>query len=187
MRRRPRESSLKASRKGAAMSILVAYATKYGSTREVAERVADVLRAEGLETELRAAADVQEIGAYDGVVLGAGLYMGGLHADARRFLKRHRQALAARPPAIFAMGPKTLSEADVAGSRKQLDAALAKLGRLEPVSTAIFGGVIRPEELRFPLNRMEPSDARNWDAIEAWARELARVFDLSLAAVPARA
>jgi menaquinone-dependent protoporphyrinogen oxidase len=169
------------------MGILVAYATKYGSTREVAERVADVLRTEGLEAELRAAADVQDVDAYDGVVLGAGLYMGRLHADARRFLKRHRQAFVARPPAIFAMGPKTLSEEDVAGSRKQLDAALAKLGGLEPVATAIFGGVIRPEEFRFPLNRMEPSDARDWDAIEGWARELGRVFGLARAVVPARA
>jgi hypothetical protein len=44
---------------------------------------------------------------------------------------------------------------------------------LEPQTVAIFGGVIDPGELRWPFNRMKPSDARDWSAIRAWATELA--------------
>lgn len=44
--------------------------------------------------------------------------MGHLHADAKRFLKGHRRAFAGRPIAIFAMGPLTTAEDDIAGSRK---------------------------------------------------------------------
>src|SRR5207249_454038 len=75
--------------------------------------------------------------------------------------------------AVFAMGPRTSSEDDLAGSRKQLDHDLAKLPELEPFSIAIFGGVVDPAKLHFPFNRMAASDARDWDAIEAWALELA--------------
>ena len=41
---------------------------------------------------------------------------------------------------------------------------------------AIFGGVIRPDALRFPFNRMPACDARDRDAIRAWARDLAPRF-----------
>ncbi|HSP73688.1 MAG TPA: flavodoxin domain-containing protein [Gaiellaceae bacterium] len=154
--------------------ILVVYATKHGSTREVAEAVAETLRDEGLDVEVREAAETRSLDRYDGVVLGGALYMGRWHRDAKRFLSRHRAALATMPVAVFAMGPRTLEEQDVAESRTQLDRALAEAPELEPVSVAIFGGVIDPAAQHFPFNRMAATDARDWDAIRAWARELAR-------------
>ena len=47
---------------------------------------------------------------------------------------------------------------------------------LEPVATAVFGGVFDPSQLRFPFNRMPAADARDWDAIRAWADGLATVL-----------
>jgi menaquinone-dependent protoporphyrinogen oxidase len=82
------------------------------------------------------------------------------------------------------MGPLTMEEADVAGSRKQLDHALAKTPDVELVSVAIFGGVVDPGKLHFPFNHMPASDARDWEAIRAWADELAESLDAELA-VPA--
>jgi menaquinone-dependent protoporphyrinogen oxidase len=156
--------------------VLVAYATKHGSTREVAEAVADTLRHCDLVVDVMPAADVAHLRRYDGVVLGAALYTGRLHKDARRFLARHEDGLAVRALAVFAMGPRTLQDADVASSRAQLDRALGAMPRLAPVSVAIFGGVVAPEALRFPLNRMPAVDARDWGAIEGWAAELAEHF-----------
>jgi menaquinone-dependent protoporphyrinogen oxidase len=156
--------------------VLVAYATKHGSTREVAEAVAETLRHRGLAVDVMPAADVSHLRRYDGVVLGGALYMGRLHKDARRFLKRHEDGLAVRSLAVFAMGPRTLHDADVASSRAQLDHALAAMPRLAPVSVAIFGGVVAPEALGFPFNRMPAADARDWAAIEAWAAEVAERF-----------
>jgi menaquinone-dependent protoporphyrinogen oxidase len=154
--------------------ILVAYATKHGSTREVAEAIAETLAHYGLEVELRATDAAGDITEYAGVVLGGALYTGRWHAEARRFLERNREPLAALPLAVFAMGPRTLDPHDVAESRAQLDRALAKVPELKPVAVAIFGGVIDPAKLRFPLSRMPASDARDWDAIRAWASSLAR-------------
>jgi len=157
-------------------SILVAYATKHGSTREVADWVADALRAHGLEADVRPAAEVETLTPYDGVVLGGALYMGRLHGDARAFIRRLRDELMGVPFAAFALGPGTLEADDVARSRKQLDAALEKVPEIEPFAVAIFGGVVAPEKLRFPLNRMPASDRRDWSAIEAWATTVADGF-----------
>jgi menaquinone-dependent protoporphyrinogen oxidase len=154
-------------------SVLVAYATKRGSTQEVAEAIGESLAERGIEVDVRPAGEVRALAGYTGVVLGGALYMGRWHDDARAFLKPHRQALTALPTAIFAMGPRTLEPSEVAESRSQLDHALTKVPELEPVTTAIFGGVVDPAKLPFPLSHMPGSDARDWQAIEAWAGEVA--------------
>src|SRR6266851_552377 len=107
-------------------SILIAYATKNGSTEQVAGEVAARLSAHGHVTDVRAAHDVSNLDGYDGVILGSAIYMGRLHPDARDFSQRNRAGLAELPLAVFAMGPRTLGERDVASSRAQLDAVLAK-------------------------------------------------------------
>ena len=66
---------------------------------------------------MRPAAEVDDVGAYDAVVLGASLYFGRWHGDAAGFLSRHRAVLASRPVAIFALGPKAAEERDLAESR----------------------------------------------------------------------
>ena len=133
-------------------AVLVAYATKKGSTQEVAEAVAEVLRERGLEVELRAAREVEDVSAYAGVVVGGALYTGRWHRDARRLLRRHRAALATLPVAVFAMGPKTAEPNDLARAREQLDRHLNKVPEVEPVAVGIFGGVVDPAKLRFPFN-----------------------------------
>jgi len=154
-------------------TVLVAHASKHGTTREVAEAVAATLRELGLTVELEDSGRVRDVSRFDAVVVGGGLYMGRWHADARKVLKRNREELAHRPLAVFAMGPDSLEESKVAESRKQLDRALAGFPELEPCAVTIFGGAIEPESWRFPLNRLPAFDARDWDAIRAWAEEIA--------------
>jgi menaquinone-dependent protoporphyrinogen oxidase len=165
--------------------ILVAYATKHGSTIEVADAVAAALRDRGHEVDVGPAADVRALDGYSAVVLGGALYMGRYHQDAVRFLKRHRHALDELPLAVFAMGPRTLADAEVASSRKQLDRALEAVPELTPAAVAIFGGAVDPSKLRFPFKRMPASDARDWDAIGTWGREVGALFATDLEAVPA--
>jgi menaquinone-dependent protoporphyrinogen oxidase len=155
------------------MTLLIAYGSKRGSTREVAEALAKKLSEGEREVELRRAADVEDLTPYDGVILGGSLYFGRLHVDVVRFLAKHRRTLSELPVAVFALGPTTVEPNDLAASRAQLDKALEKAPGVEPQSVAVFGGVIDPTKLRFSLNRMSPSDARDWDAIDAWADEIA--------------
>ena len=164
--------------------ILVTYATKRGSTREVAADVARVLRQNGFEVEITPARDVKDVSKYGAVVLGGALYMGRLHKDARRLLARERERLAACPVAVFALGPRGLETKDVEGASAQLERALAKVPEIKPVTKTIFGGVFDPATLPFPFRRMPKSDARDWDAIQAWGGDVARLF--AAATPPAR-
>lgn len=156
--------------------VLVAYATKYGSTREVAADVARVLQQQRLETEIRPAREVKELERYSAVVLGGALYMGRLHKDARRLLKRRRRELAALPLAVFALGPGSTKPEEIESARAQLDKALVDLPEIKPVSVAVFGGAVDPSKLRFPFNKMSAFDARDWEAIQAWAEAVAHEF-----------
>lgn len=162
---------------------LLAYATRYDSTKEVAEAVAATLREHGLEVDLQPMRKVRTLEGYCAVVLGAPLYIGSLHKDARRFLTQHREALSKRPVVIFALGPIHDDEREWQGARAQLDEELAKFSWLTPVALEMFGGKYDPVTLRFPdnllanlpvspLHNQPASDARNWTAIHTWANTL---------------
>jgi menaquinone-dependent protoporphyrinogen oxidase len=152
---------------------LIAYASKYGSTEEVAHAIGGVLADRGLECDVVPAHEVHEIDGYDLVVVGGGLYMTRLHKDAQKFLRRHREVLARVPLAVFAMGPLSAEPAEIDKARPQLVQALERVPELRPVATAVFGGVIVPERLHFPLNKMPAGDHRDWDEIRRFAESLA--------------
>jgi menaquinone-dependent protoporphyrinogen oxidase len=148
--------------------VLVAYATKHGSTREVAEAVSKILRAEGVQVDLRPARGVRgPIGDRDLVVLGAPIYSGRWHRDAHRFLKRHRKELLTVPVAVFGMGPRNPGQEAWQRSRRQLDRALAKRDWLRPAAVAVFGGADPPTR-----HGKRRRDLRDWDAVRAWATSI---------------
>ena len=165
-------------------SILVSYATRYGSTQEVAEVVAATLREGGLMVDLQPMRKVRTLDGYRAVVLGAPLYISRWPKDAQRFLSQHRQALTERPVAVFALGPLSADEKERQGSRDQLDAELAKFAWLTPIALELFVGKYDPARLRFPdsllaalpaspLHQLPARDERDWAAIRAWVSSLA--------------
>ncbi|KUN89081.1 flavodoxin [Streptomyces bungoensis] len=165
-------------------TVLVAYGTTNGSTARIAETVAGVLRTRGLTAEARPAPSVADVEAYDAVIVGGALYAGRWHRHARRFVRRHRRALAARPVWFFSSGPLDASAAErdippVPGVRRARD-------RLGVAGHVTFGGCLE-EGAQGRLARMILRDGRGGDfrdfpAIEAWA---ARVAGELTAALPA--
>ena len=169
--------------------VLVAYATHYGATREVAEAVAGRLRERGFEVDVRPAKEADPGDGYGAVVVGTALYFFRIHRDARKFLSRHRKTLAGLPVAIFATGPVEDKPEQFTDARRRLDESLAKSDWLSPVSVALFGGKLDPQRLRFPHNmpamkQAPASDLRDWDAIAAWADEVATKLSAGQAAQP---
>ena len=161
--------------------VLVAYASVYGSTREVAEKVAEVLSQRGIETIARSAEDVDSLAGVSAVVLGGSLYFFRLHKKARRFLSQHQRALKDLPFAVFGMGPTNNEEKEFADARGYLDKSLGKFRQLSPVAVALFGGKLDPEALKFPhtpMKSLPASDIRDWDAITAWAESLPAALGL---------
>jgi len=123
---------------------------------------------------------VESLDDYAAVVLGAPLYMGRWHRDARVFLRRHREALAKRPLAVFALGPVKDEPKQWDGAEKQLYATLAHFPGIEPVSVALFGGAIVPETLHFPFSHVPEGDLRDWAAIDEWAGRLPELLGLAV-------
>jgi menaquinone-dependent protoporphyrinogen oxidase len=162
--------------------VLVGYATRYGSTQEVAEAVAVALREGGLEVDLQPIQKVRTLAGYSAIVLGAPLFMFHWHKDALHFLGQQRAALMERPVAVFALGPvhDPHDEKEWQDSLTQLDKELAKYPWFKPVALQMFGGKYDPTRLRFPLSlftgEAPASDVRDWTAIRAWGRELKQIL-----------
>lgn len=166
---------------------LVAYATKSGSTQDVAQEIAATLREHGVEADVKPAHEVQTLVGYDAVVLGAPIYIGHWHKDAMNFIAHNRSALIQRPIAIFALGPMHTDEKEFQEVRVSLEKELAKFPWLTPITIEIFGGKFDPQTLKFPYNLIPAmknspaSDIRDWTAIRAWASSLVERFQPALA------
>jgi menaquinone-dependent protoporphyrinogen oxidase len=160
------------------VTVLVTWATRYGSTEEVAHTIADDLLQQGLTVKAQPVAEVTSLDHYAAVVLGCALYMGRLHKDARRFLAAHRDDLLHRPVALFVLGPIHADPKEFAEAGRQMKKELAKFPWFTPVSQQVVGGRFTPEKLGFPfsvlppLRKLPPSDVRDWDAIHAWSASL---------------
>ncbi|MFE0257788.1 flavodoxin domain-containing protein [Streptomyces sp. NPDC059010] len=155
--------------------VLVAYGTTNGSTARIAETVADVLRRDGLTVDALPARSVASVSAYDAVVVGGGLYAGRWHKDARRFVRRHGQALAERPLWLFSSGPLDASAGErdippVPGVKK----AMTRLDAREHIT---FGGCLQEGAKGWVagmiLRSGKGGDFRDFTAIEKWAGRVA--------------
>jgi menaquinone-dependent protoporphyrinogen oxidase len=163
--------------------VLVAYASTYGSTQEVAEVITARMRESGLTVDHQPMKKVKSLMGCGAIVLGAPLYLGQWHKDALNFLAQHREALIQRSLAIFALGPTSTDEEEWQSARSMLEKELAKFPWLTPIVVEMFGGKYNPAKLNIPhkliaslpaspLHGMPASDVRDWAAIRAWADNL---------------
>jgi len=160
------------------MTVLVAYASKRGSTAEIAETIAATLRREGLGVCLERCEDVQTLDPYDAVVLGSAVYMKGWRGDARHFLKKHRKPLRQRPFWAFSSGPVGDPANDNPDWTEPPKIAI-KVEEMGGREHGVFGGCLPAE----PKNFMEKAivegtprefrDRRDWHQIRGWAHRIA--------------
>jgi menaquinone-dependent protoporphyrinogen oxidase len=175
------------------VNVLVAYASRHGATRGIAERIADTLRAAGHQADAQPAASVKNLAGYDAFVVGSAAYMFHWLKDATGFVRRNRAVLAAKPVWLFSSGPLGTEPLDAEG-RDQKEAAVPKetAGLRESVAArdhrVFFGAYAKGQRPigmaeRFvglmPAARdaLPDGDFRDWPEIEAWAREIARELD----------
>jgi len=162
------------------MTVLVAVASKYGATQEIADAMGRVLIERGIETDVRSIDDVVDLTSYAAVVLGSGVYAGHWLEPARRFVEERSDELADRPTWLFSSGPigdpPRPSEQEAVKIEPVIAATRAKEHRL-------FAGRLDKSKLSFPERalvfafRAAEGDFRDWHAIAAWAGEIADVLE----------
>ena len=85
--------------------VLVAFASRSGSTAGIAQAIAAALRGAGLAVDSRPAGDVTDVDPYAAVVLGSGVFLPRRQSDGGGFLLRHASTLSTRAVWLFSAGP----------------------------------------------------------------------------------
>ncbi len=174
------------------MQVLVAYASRYGATQGIAERIADALRKQGLTAAVEAAGQAGDPAGYDAAVIGSAAYFFHWMKPATQFVRRNSRALANRPVWFFSSGPL--------GTKSRDDQGRDLCEILEPKEIAEFKGTVAYREHRvffgamdagklgfwhrliykMPANRdgalFPQGDFRNWAEIDAWAGRIAQTL-----------
>ena len=160
--------------------VLVAYATKYSATAEIAEKIGQVLGRAGLSTDVMPAKEVSYLTPYRAVVLGSAVYIGKWRKEAVKFLQDNENMLAERLVWLFSSGPSGEGDAVELLQGWRFPAKQQPVAdRIQAQDIAVFHGAVDTEKLSFIEKSMINSvkapvgDFRDWDAITAWATTIA--------------
>lgn len=162
-------------------TVLVAYASKYGSTREIAEAIAETLSKNEIQADLRSADSVDNMQDYKAVILGSAIYVGQWPKSAITFLKKNQENLTRLPVWLFSSGPSGEGDPLHLVDGVRFPASLKPLiDNIHPLDIAVFHGDINLNK----INAMEKwaiknvvkkpfGDYRDWDSINRWTSSVA--------------
>ncbi|WP_129339591.1 flavodoxin domain-containing protein [Cellulomonas endophytica] len=157
------------------MKVLVTVASRHGATREMGEVVAEVLRTHGHVVDEVDPEDVEDVAAWDAVVLGSAVYVGRLAAGLRHLVEREGGRLRSRPVWLFWSGPLAVPDA-ATDVPDDVDVVARHAGARD---VRCFAGRVRhgalslQERALVALVRAPEGDFRDLDAVRAWAEEVA--------------
>ena len=163
------------------VNILVIYASKYGATKEIAEKIGAVLHQAGMQADVCPVEGVRDINSYQAIILGSAVYIGKWQKEAEAFLKTHEKTLSSRQVWLFSSGPTGVGDPVELLEGQRLPAALQPVAdRIQPRDIAVFHGYINPDKLNFiekwavnSLVKKPMGDFRDWNRITGWALTIA--------------
>ena len=159
------------------MTVLVAYASKHGSTQGIAERISEKLQQLGKVTDVRSVDSVSDPGIYEAFVIGSAIYYGSWMKEATEWIHRNQSILSNRPVWLFSSGPLGTEVRDSEQQPKEI-ADFQKT--INPRDHQVFFGSLDHNKLSFTERmvlkavRAHEGDYRDWEAIDAWAESIAR-------------
>ena len=178
--RRPPTALVQGQCKGEVMNtkVLVAYATRAGSTGEIADAIGQQLCAEGFEADVKEVSAVASVQGYGAVVLGSAVRYGSWLPEMLAFMQRHQAALGHTPLAYFTACNKAKDQSPASLAEVKTYSRTAR-DLVKPPSEAFLAGKLDPATLswfeRFAVKMVDSSygDFRDWTAIKSWAKSLA--------------
>jgi menaquinone-dependent protoporphyrinogen oxidase len=173
--------------------VLVAYASKYGSTGGVADAIGKELCKRGAAVDVCMLKNIGDLNPYRGVVVGSAIYRGKWLPEAVDFVERNRGVLRQVPVAYFLVCI-TMCEPTEENRRKvlaYLDPVLKAVPQVQPLKIGAFAGALDYSNLSWPikvimkLKGAPEGDFRNWDVLRAWATGLHEIHGLADSLHPA--
>jgi menaquinone-dependent protoporphyrinogen oxidase len=169
------------------MKVLVAYASRAGSTKGIAEFIGEKLRARGIQADVEGVDNVRTVAGYDAFVIGSALYQFHWLKEAKEFVSRNKSLLATKPVWIFSTGPIGTKAFDSKGRDLKEVSGPKEIGELQsslnPRDHQVFFGAFYRGNLKGAaalFARWVPKDGegdfRNWSEIEAWAGVIAKAL-----------
>jgi len=160
--------------------VLVTFATKYGATAEIAEKIGEVLQQAGLEADVLPAERATDLSAYQAVILGSAVYIGRWRKEAVKFLQANEQTLVEKPVWLFSSGPTGGGDPVELLQGWRFPGKLQPIvDRIQPRDIAVFHGAVDVNKLNFIQKWMLKNvkapvgDFRDWEAITSWATAIA--------------
>lgn len=157
--------------------ILLATASKHGSTEEIGTKVAEILSRKGYHVDTISVDEDANISAYDVVIIGSAVYAGSWMRQADQFLRHNADDLAARPIWLFSSGPVG---DDANPDTQEIMHMNEYMPLTKCVEHKIFCGNISADKLSLAEKlviktlKVQYGDYRDWDEITKWARSIAR-------------
>lgn len=177
------DETMRSTRVGDEVRVLVAYASRFGSTCGVADRIAARLRTGGNHVDVCPADQVADAGAYDAVVFGSAVFNQQWLPEGQEFVKRNLDPLAARPVWLFSVGTFSDRKRVIGPLMKREPRDIHALRQTVcPRDYRVFAGVI--DRHRWPFfSRLfyhalggRLGDNRDWRQIDRWTDEIARAL-----------
>lgn len=157
--------------------ILIAYASKCGSTGEVANAIAEELVKRGQTVEVRLAHKVNSVNGYSAVMVGSAIRMGNWLPEALTFVEQNAPALQHLPTAFFTV--HMLNTDDSAASRQARASYLDGVHKFMTTPIEVFfAGKLELAKMswldRFISTAMKAhdEDKRDWNVIRSWAQTI---------------
>jgi menaquinone-dependent protoporphyrinogen oxidase len=123
--------------------VLIGYASRFGSTRDIANRIADAVRKDGSDVDVRSVDGISDLDHYDAVVFGSGVSDGSWTAEATELMRRHAVVLAHEPVWLFSVGSFGDRHPIVGGLIKKEPKEISEFEHtLHPRDDRVFAGVI---------------------------------------------
>jgi len=163
---------------------LVTYASKYGATAEIAEKIGAVLRDAGLPVDVLSVKQARDLTPYDNVILGSAVYIGQWRRAAVKFLKANENALSKKQVWLFSSGPTGEGDPVELLDGWRFPKGQQELAdRIQPRDIAVFHGDVDPEKVnalhKLMIDKVEApvGDFRDWNAITAWTESVVAALE----------